>query len=416
MRRVGPLLALALLLASGCSQRARLNPFDPGNPITGGRPANFVALAGDQVVTLRWDRASASGLLGYELFRRRAGETDFVALTGLIPVSTTTAGDFGLQNGAEHDYRLYFVFEDGPRGQPAEDTATPGPLRPWVALFSRPALARLTPDARHVAFEYGALQGPTQVAVDPGSGKVWVSDTEGARVVVFDPATSGVVSIADVSAPGALDVDPLDGTAWVCDADLNAVRHFTPAGGFATPGQITPLSTPLDVAVDLRDRSLWVCERTANRVRRFDATGAAIGSEILDAPSRVALDSLTREAWVTSFEQGRVVRLSATSTQRDTVGGLAGPIGVAVDWRRGRIWVADALGDQVVALRRDGTVEFRIPGLFEVREIAVDLASGEAWATVPGAGAVARLSPAGTVNGRITGLLDPDGIALWTRP
>ena len=46
MRRVAALLTVALL-AAGCSERARLNPFDPANPDTGGQPAGFVAIAGN---------------------------------------------------------------------------------------------------------------------------------------------------------------------------------------------------------------------------------------------------------------------------------------------------------------------------------------------------------------------------------
>jgi len=412
MRRLLSVLA-ALLLLAGCGKRERLNPFDPANPVTGGRPAGFVALAGNGLARLRWDATSTPELLGYQLQRRAATESTYRVIAALLPTSTTSIGDFGLLNGVDHHYRLYFVFLSGTSGPPAEDVATPGPLRPWVADGGLGSLVRLTADGRHVAFEQTGFPGPSGVAVDMAGGLVWLTDPFAHIVTIYDPSTGNQIVIgSSLVSPGAVAIDPADRTAWVCDAGINQVLHFTPSGGPAIPAQLTSIDDPLDVAVDPTDRSVWVCERGADHVRHYSATGVLSATATVTAPSRVAVDSLTHEAWVTSFDGRNVVRLSPAAVPLNTVGGFSGPIGIAVDARRGRIWVADALGDRLVALRRDGSVEFRVAGLSEVRAIALDLASGEAWCTTPGSGRVARVSAAGVVLQNAGGLGAPDGIAM----
>ena len=163
--RLALLVALGCLVA-GCSNRDHSNPFDPANPQTRGRPVGFAALAGNQLVMLQWQPTGGAGVLGFELSRRLHPESSYVQISDLLPTSASQFNDFGLINGVEHSYRLYYVLATGLAGSPAEDAATPGPLRPWVTDFSGHALLRLTPDNRHVAFSDQNFTGPAAVAVD----------------------------------------------------------------------------------------------------------------------------------------------------------------------------------------------------------------------------------------------------------
>lgn len=419
MQRDLRVLTLALaVLAAGCGERPRANPFDPANPVTGGRPAGFVALAGNGQVELEWQPATAPGLLGYQLFRKLVTDTAYVAITGTIPPTQSATGDFQLANGIEHDYRLYFVFDRGLGPLPAEDIATPGPLEPWVADFGTSAVARMTADGRHIDFwqPFGALSpaggGPTSVAADPTNGVLWVSIAAG-PLVIYTPSTGQQVNLSQPPAsPGALALDPVTGAAWVGDGVDNAIYHFQPNGAVASPGQLSGFGNPLDVAVNPGDRSVWVCERDGNLVTHFAFDGSGRASTPILAPSRVAVDSLTREAWVTSFTRGRVYRMTSAPAPADSFAFAAGPVGVAVDARRGRIWVADATSGTLFAAHRDGSVEFSVPGLGVPREVTVDLASGEAWVTALNPGRLVRVSPAGKVLVLTGGFNQPAGLSV----
>ena len=409
MRR-GAALLVSLTLASGCGTREHSNPFDPENPATRGRPANFAAVAGWKFVSLRWTTPDLGGEFGYRLFRRVAGESDFRMISEFGRTATGYL-DLGLTDATIHEYRLFYVFSGVSGGLPAEDRATPGPLLPWFADLSRGTLVGTTPDGRHVVHEASGFEGPTYVAVDPTRGMVWVSDTYAGRVVLFDPSRSTRINIPGQAEPVAIALDPIDRSAWVCDQALDAVFHYASNTLPGTPAVLTGIQTPIGIATDPGTGTVWVCERGANQMRRYTRAGVEQDRIPLVAPSRVAVDSLTKDGWVTCFDVSRLVHIDAAGIPQDTLP-LSGPIGVAVDHRRGRIWVANARGNEVVALDRAGTIEFRVVGLSEARDVAVDGATGEAWATAPGFGEVVRISAAGVILERLRGGSYPYTVAL----
>ncbi len=402
-------------LLPACSNRQRLNPFDPGNPVTGGHPVGFQSRAGNALVMLDWSDTPTSDLLGYRLLRRVQGETEFKVLVNLLPRGTRNHRDTGLINGQLMTYRLHYVFERGLSPLYAEDSATPGTLVPWVADFDGGYVLALTPDGRHIARTVTGFDSPAGIALDPRDGSIWVTDPFAASVTKFNPVTGTRRVETNLSRPSGIAVDPVDGSAWVTDELRQDVAHFAAAGGAAAPGAIGPITLPTGVAVDPRDRAVWVCGNGAAELKLFSPDGGLRWTRSMQRPSRVAVDSTTGDAWVTSFERGVAVRVNPAGTALDTVGGFAGPIGVAVDHRRGLIWVADAVGGELRCFDRAGTPKVRISNLDEVREVAVDLATGNAWATIRGRGEVLVVSPTGAVVARVTGMTGPFGVVLDSR-
>jgi DNA-binding beta-propeller fold protein YncE len=246
-------------LAAGCSTREHANPFDPANQVTSGRPAGFAAIAGDRRVDLRWDSTPATGLVGYQVFRRVGGSGEYTAITGQLEPYTIGYADTGLLNGVDHEYRLYFVFTRGLGDLPATDIATPGTIRPWVVDYSGGSLNALSPDGREVATRVGNFRGPIAVGVDTTRGLVWASEFDGGTVRVYNPATRVLLSIPGLR-PGALAVQQADGTAWVCDELSRRVFHFQPDGQIAG-NPIEFLTDPIGVAADGNDASVWVTRR-----------------------------------------------------------------------------------------------------------------------------------------------------------
>lgn len=408
MRRAAALLAL--LAIAGCADRPRSNPFDPGNPSTGGRPAGFVAIAEFGRVTLRWQASSAGAGVAFQLYRRVEGQAEFTTLGSILPATQTLYDDFGALNGARHEYRLFYVLSGSLSGLPAEDWAVPGPRRVWFTDLQARTVSRLSADGHRVAATSTGFFGPTQVVFDGRNRRVWVSDTYNGQVVSLQADGTSLLRITGLTEPVALAVDSLRDRMWVCDQARDAVFQYRLDGGARTPMSLA-VDRPIGVAFDPNDGSVWVCERGGNRVRRFTGSGTPFGSLDLFAPSRVAVDSLTGDAWVTSFEGSGVYRISPAGALEDTVA-LAGPIGVAVDARSGRIWVADAIAGAVVALRRNGLEEFRVTGLSRVRELVVEPGTGECFATVPGGRSVVRISPAGAVITGAGGFGEPYGITI----
>jgi DNA-binding beta-propeller fold protein YncE len=407
MRRA--LALLTLLLLAGCTTRERSNPLDPSNPGTAGRPAGFVALAGNAQVFLEWDLANPALGISYVLERQVEGSPDFLPLTPTLRPDVRTFLDLQVANGVTYRYRLHYL-SAGTLSAPAEDAATPSRMIPWAVDVGRRSLLRLTADGRHITLEEPGFTDPAQVAVDPVLHNVWVVDPDAGRVVVYVPSLGARVNVSDFQDPEYVAVDPLSGSAWVSDFLGNTVRHLLPSGGPGTPSSLGVLNRPLGLDVDPHNGILWVCERQGNLVRRYAADGTPLGSAVLASPSRVAVDSSNGEAWVTSFNSRLLVHYAADGTPLDSVTAFQGPVGVRVDTYRARVWVTDPVAGQVIAFRRDGTEEFRTRGLPGAVELAVDPGSGEAWVALTGT--VARIAPTGALILTTSGLSAPAGIAL----
>jgi streptogramin lyase len=415
MRPVAALLTLALL-AGGCSTRERLNPFDPANPDTGGRPTGFVAAAGNQLVRLSWDPVSAAGLAGYQVLRLAPGDSVYRPLTVVLPPTTRTILDAGLLNGADHRYRLYYVLTRGDLAtRYAEDVATPGPLRPWVADVAGRDLVLLSADGRHVAQRLPAADDilPAALDVDRTNGRLWIAGA--GEVVVYEPWIGAQEVIArglgDFLESLTLDVS-VPGTAWLADASDGYLAHLRPDGSTADPPLLTGMQHPMCVAVDGADGSIWVTDRDGNEVRRYTADGALVVQAAAPAPHRVAVDRATHRAWVTCPEAGRVLVLAADGTALDTLTSLGAPLAVAVDAARRRVWISDYANASVSVFDPAGTRQLALTGLSGPRRLALDPASGEAWVSLGGTGSVARLSPSGAVLQIVTGVGDPWDIAV----
>lgn len=417
MRRLGPLLAalvaLAIALApAGCSRRERLNPLDPGNPQTGGAPSGFNAVAGYASVQLRWDPHPELAIDGFRLLRRTEGAADWQLLTADLTPSNSRYLDSGLPNSVRQHYRLEYVIGGQPGPRAAEDDATPGAARPWVADPGAGAVLLISPDGRDVNVRRTGLGDIYALAVDPRDGTLWGSARYDGLVWLIDPFGVDDFAIPGVASPYALAVSPFDHSVWVTDV-TGGLAHFRRDGTAATPGYLSTLDDPIDVAVNPFDASVWVAERHGNRVRHYAANGTPLGTAFVTAPARVAVDSLTRLAWVTSLDAGRVWRIAENGAVLDSSLAANGPIGISIDRPHGRVWVADAVGARVLALDLSTlAVLSTTTNAGTPYDVAADPVTGEVWVVSRGERAVVRLAPDGSVLDRLTGLSDPVQVRL----
>jgi len=407
----GALALLALLaLVAGCSERDRANPLDPANPTTGGRPSGFEALADFDLVRLQWNLPGSVAIDGFKLFRLAPGDTVWEPISVALPASTAYAIDSGVGNGKLYRYRLYYVIRGQLGNLPAEDEATPGPARPWVADWGANELLRLTADGRHVLARFtdaGALQS---VAVDPATGVVWTASTGDGVVTARTPDGATPVVMTGLGQPYTIAVTPFDDSAWICELG-GTVLHRNPDGSAGSPALITAnqgLEYPTGVAVNPRDYSLWVCDHDAGTVRHFDRNGTPLGATRVAAPERAAVDSVTRITWVTSLDRGWVLRLSDTGGLLDSTSAARAPRGIAIDSYRGRAWVSDEGGNRVIALDPLSLAPlFTVSGLPGARDVAVDRATGDVWVVAESAHQVVHLDSNGRVLQVLGGFVDP---------
>jgi uncharacterized protein (TIGR03437 family) len=266
-----------------------------------------------------------------------------------------TAAPFALYVSDSANHRV-LIWKDSVRylnGDPADLVIGQPNLRTAVANVD----TQNTPSAT-------SLFSPTGIAVEPGSGAVYVADSGNNRVLRyprpvsqsgritpdavigqndFISSTSAAVSASSLNSPGGLAFGP-SGELFVADSGNNRVLEF--AGGARTgaqairvfgqpnmntglrPGLVSPqtLSSPLGLAVDSAG-NLYVADSAANRVLIFSNTqnaplaGASatfvIGqnnfssiSGSLKSPADVAIDS-NGQIYVSDFGDNRVLIYSS---------------------------------------------------------------------------------------------------------
>jgi DNA-binding beta-propeller fold protein YncE len=211
---------------------------------------------------------------------------------------------------------------------------------------------------------------PYGVAVD-GAGRIYVTDTKGAGVHVFDPARRSYEFVRGVRSlpfhtPTGVAVDDA-GNLYVADAQRGVVISLDPARRERWRTR-TSLRRPTGLAIDTTDRVLYVVETQGHVVRMlsldgeergmFGGRGDSLGE--LNYPTNVTVGP-DGEVYVTDAMNFRVQMftrqgepIAAFGRHGDALGDLARPKGIGLD-REGHIYVVDGLYDVVNVYSRTGT-------------------------------------------------------------
>jgi DNA-binding beta-propeller fold protein YncE len=123
----------------------------------------------------------------------------------------------------------------------------------WVATRSGDTgnIYYLDPSDSSATLVKTTLQNPADLAVDPASGDLWVSErgapNAGAgRLSLITRSGTTVASVAGIE-PYGIDVDPLNGTCWVSELRSNRVLNIDRSG--ITRHSSPALQTPYAVRV-----------------------------------------------------------------------------------------------------------------------------------------------------------------------
>lgn len=177
-----------------------------------------------------------------------------------------------------------------------------------------------------------SLRIPDGIAVDPTSGKLFISDTGNNRILRF-------------SSVAAYQTNPVaEAVFGQPDFTSNAVNRGNPDLDTDTvpdPGQNT-LNTPANLCFDASGR-LWVADQGNSRVLRFDNASSK--------PSFLAAaDAVIGQADFVS-------RVPAANDVADS--GFSSPAGVAVD-SGGRLWVSDSVIPRILRFDSAATLSGKV--------------------------------------------------------
>ncbi|MDZ7288328.1 MAG: hypothetical protein ONB44_00140 [candidate division KSB1 bacterium] len=321
---------------SGCSDRPRLNPLDPKNPNTLGKPTGLRVVSMRDTVELRWNRLEVNNLTGFRIYRQKEGESNFA------PIAQTSARSFtfrdlGVSFGIVHSYCISALAEEFESSLSDVVSITPGPTFSWVADDQFGALIKLSHDGMH----------------------------EILRTEIF-------------YSPSRLQIDAKRRCVWVLAGYERTLGRFEMNGLLTTRVKLT--AQPVDLAVDPQDGSVWVADTSTTGLMKFDNTGALIDRfESYKKIAALAVHPETSELWVLDRSSFRILILSSTGElRRITKITLQRPSDIDIDERTGKVWIAD--GTRVMRLDAQGELETfsTLPFRFAYR-LAADRTSGACW-------------------------------------
>lgn len=203
-------------------------------------------------------------------------------------------------------------------------------------------------------------------------GRVYVADSEGASVVIFDRDQQQVRRLGG-TLPGRL-VSPIgvavddDGQVYVTDSAQGVVKVFGPDGPFRFQfGGEAGLRKPTGIAYDAGRKHLVVADTGNSRILIFDLHGQQVlqmgrkghGEGEFAVPANLAVDRMGK-VYVADTILCRIQVfspegqfLATFGEQGDVAGSFARPRGVALD-SEGHIYVADALFNAIQIFEPQG--------------------------------------------------------------
>jgi DNA-binding beta-propeller fold protein YncE len=273
-----------------------------------------------------------------------------------------------------------------------------------VAVLLTPAAASAAPKGTIAVFgESGSGEGqfsaPSGIAVNQGSGQVYVVDAGNDRVQRFDedggflgafggPGTAEGEFSFNFSFTGVA-VAP-DGSVYVADSGNNRVQKFTEDGTFVSmfgwdvdPSNVGvefetctsgcqaglgegaengQLYNPIGVAINPTDGHIYVADQYNSRVQRFDASGTYMSQFSANSPQSIAVDSTGAVYVVEQF--GSLLKFDPDGNQVVEFYAGSSPFSVTVDPATDNVFVAqysyndfsgDYEGSEVRELDADGS-------------------------------------------------------------
>jgi len=329
------LVIVGLIWLFGCAERDRLNPIDPKNRITGGRPQRLQIYSDLNTIVLLWDRLELQGIQGYQIYRSSAIDSNFRPIA-LVSADSSRFIDRGVVYGQHYRYFLTVMADDFET--PSSDTVgiVPGPTNLWATDVYNRRLIKISHDGSHEIQQIGVDGHPWTIAYDAEQRMIWYSDVLQNRIYRIHQEVIEIV----------LDLAYGD---------------------------------PIDLAMDLQNNRIWIADQNQGRVYLLNRQGQKIG-EKSDFKKPVSLDFVSNEGscWVVDAKAKTLNKLSANLTSVGQISNFISPSSVAVNQVSGECWVADS--SRVVRIDLKGRIRLSIerPGSY-LRYLSVDSELDLCW-------------------------------------
>ena len=364
---------IALSLFNSCADRDRINPLDPRNPETLGRPTGFKVLSIQDTVFLNWDLIELRDLVGYRIYRKKQGEPG-LSLYKLVDPQSNSFKDLDVEFGIDFTYQLSALGSSYEGSRSDSLTIEPGPTFNWAADNATRQIIKLTHDAQHPILRASGFFTIVDLEPNPLTGEVWVLE----RFNDFIGNAIRVSKEGRLLRPTIPFTGPVDAalhitskSLWVADFEDGVVAKLDSIGNRLLA--ITRFARPIAVDVDQRDGACWVVDAMTERIAKINSDGVQIQEASFQflAPQSLAVNSTGGSVWVA--DSTRVVKLTENGDFELT---LSAPFNFAseldVNEATGEVWVIDRSASKVSKFFADGQKLIDVDGFARPEDLSVN--------------------------------------------
>jgi DNA-binding beta-propeller fold protein YncE len=216
---------------------------------------------------------------------------------------------------------------------------------------------------------------PVAMAIDPLSGRGFVTLTDANLLFAFDISSGDTAHYATGPAPSAIEVDPEKGELYIANTTGNSLTVFRID---ADSTFTVPLaSQPSDLALNPETGHLFVA--TASGVVIVDTdTYSTTTVSLPSAPADVAIDALSDRGFVSLAGQGLIVEIGASGdTLVTAVGGNPGAL--LVNPVTNKCYVANQGGQSISVLDASNYSRTSVPSLGGPGPIVVNIETHQVY-------------------------------------
>ncbi len=284
-------------LLISCTDRERLNPFDPGNPETGGAPSGVLLSSNHKVVSLCWDPVEINDLLGYVVYRTTDSPIDTIDFQ--ITTGDVCFNDLNTEYDSTYFYSLQTLTKHDSSRRSTPVGITPGPVNIWLTDYYAATVKRMTYDGAHT-LGAAELNSPIAVCVDTIYNRAIVADYWDQRLYKLDMDLQILLHSTLSYRPVDLDIDLSSGTIYVLlETDIGIINVIDPTGLLIESISFPRvLSNRSSLIYDNISKSIWVNNFDTVYQYQLQEQDHFITHSAIQGTRAIASDPISGGCWV----------------------------------------------------------------------------------------------------------------------
>ncbi|MCH7528471.1 MAG: hypothetical protein IH972_02845 [Candidatus Marinimicrobia bacterium] len=306
-------VALALLLATDCTERERANPLDPDNPITAGAPVGLKVVTNRDSAWVEWTPFDVDSLAGYQVYRWTPEKGPAAYGPPLSPAANHFQ-EFNLDYDQKYYYAVKAITQTDTSAISAPDSAILGLHNFWIADYSNSVVKRVTYDGSHLIGQV-YIDSPVALAAEQSGSRFWVVDYWERAVRIVNRNLQVVMTISPGGWPIDLALSSDGQQAYILQLNPDTIvvvdQQGTTLGGLIVPGDLGSYSR---LALDEVDSLLWLAWRQSSGRELIYRTELSANPPdwqlVLEADNLGALEADPFNGGIWTILQDSVIHLS----------------------------------------------------------------------------------------------------------